>query len=46
MAGKKGIGDAIGQKMIEYPELDRKILSMKKSLDQINQMLKNDKKKK
>lgn len=45
MPKKKGIGDMIGQKMIERPDLDKKIMAMKKGLDEVSGILKSDKKK-
>lgn len=46
MAKKKGIFSALDQMMAERPDLDKKIMEMKKSFDEVNNILKSDKKKK
>ena len=46
MAKRKGIQTALGQMMAQRPDLDKKIMEMKKSFDEVNSLLKSDKKKK
>lgn len=46
MAKRKGIQAALGQAMAQRPDLDKKIMEMKKSFDEVNSLLKSDKKKK
>lgn len=46
MAKKKGILSALDRMMAQRPDLDKKIMGIKKSFDEVNGILKSDKKKK
>lgn len=45
MTRKKGIQASLGRMMAQRPDLDKKIMTLKKSFDEVNGLLKTDKKK-
>ncbi|MEE0421648.1 MAG: hypothetical protein UDG86_16605 [Lachnospiraceae bacterium] len=45
MARKQGIKDKIGQAVMIKPGMNKKMLVIKRSLDEVNGILNNDKKK-